>query len=133
MTAHGIVLFDGVCNFCNASVNFIIRHDRRDSFRFAPLQSDKGAELQARYGLDPKALDALILIESSRAYVKSDAALRVTRRLGGVYAVLYALIAIPPLIRDFFYDWFARRRYRWFGKKEECTAPLAEVRGKFLS
>jgi predicted DCC family thiol-disulfide oxidoreductase YuxK len=130
---HPIVLFDGVCNFCNRSVNFVIEHDRRGYFRFAPLQTAKGSEIARRHGIDPEQLDTFVLVENGRAYRKSGAALRVARRLGGLYALAYGLIAIPPFMRDVFYDWFARRRYRWFGKKDECMVPSSEVRERFLT
>jgi len=113
-------------------VNFIIKHDRRARFRFAPLQSEVGAEIPRRYHLDPNALDTLVLVENGRAHLKSGAALRIVRRLGGVYPLLYAFIVIPAPIRDFAYDWFARHRYRWFGKKDECMVPAAGVRSRFL-
>ena len=129
---HAIILFDGVCNFCDASVNFVIKRDRRGYFRFAPLQEPKGAEIARRYGVDPERLDTFVLIENGRAYRKSGGALRVTRRLGGVYPLAFAIIAVPPVIRDFFYDWFARHRYRWFGKREECMVPSEEVKARFL-
>ena len=131
--SHPIVLFDGVCNFCNRSVNWIIRRDRRGRFRFAALQSEAGTALQERYGLDPSALDTLVLVEAGHVYVKSTAALRIVRRLRSRWRALYGLIAVPRPVRDFAYDWFARRRYRWFGKREECMVPTAEVRGRFLA
>jgi predicted DCC family thiol-disulfide oxidoreductase YuxK len=130
--AHVIVLFDGVCNFCNRSVNWIIRRDPRGLFRFAPLQSDAGGKLQREFGLDPNALDTLVMIEDGRAYVKSTAALRILRRVRSPWRVLYPLIVVPRAVRDFAYDWFARRRYRWFGKREECMVPSPGVRERFL-
>jgi predicted DCC family thiol-disulfide oxidoreductase YuxK len=129
---HAVILFDGVCNFCNASVNFVIKRDKHGYFRFAPLQEPKGAEIARRYGIDPTRLDTFVLVERGRAYRKSGGALRVARRLGGLYPLGYALIAVPPFIRDFFYDWFARRRYRWFGKRDACMVPTPEVRERFL-
>ena len=81
---HAIILFDGVCNFCDASVNFVIKHDKRGYFRFAPLQEPKGAEIARRYGIDPERLDTFVLVENGRAYRKSGGALRVARRLGGL-------------------------------------------------
>ena len=129
---HAIVLFDGVCNFCDASVNFVIQCDKRGYFRFAPLQEPKGAEIARRYGIDPERLDTFVLVENGRAYRKSGGALRVAGRLGVLYRLAFALIIIPPFIRDFFYDWFARRRYRWFGKKHACMVPAPEVRERFL-
>jgi len=131
--SHTIVLFDGVCNFCNRSVNWIIRRDKRGHFRFAALQSDAGAALQERSGLDPSALETLVLIEGGKVYVKSTAALRIVRRVGWPWRALYALIGVPRPARDFAYDWFARRRYRWFGKRDECMVPSPAVRERFLS
>ncbi len=130
---YSIVLFDGVCNFCNRSVNAIIRRDERGYFRFAALQSDVGAELQQRYGLDPKAFDTLVLIEGGKVYTKSTAALRIARRLRWPWPALYAHVAVPRPARDFVYDWFARRRYRWFGKRDECMVPSPEARERFLT
>jgi len=130
---HAIVLFDGVCNFCNGSVNAIIRRDKRGYFQFAALQSDVGARLQRQYGLDPSALDTLVLIEGGRVYTKSTAGLRIARRLRWPWPALYAHLAVPPPVRDFVYDWFARRRYRWFGKRDECVVPSLEVRERFLT
>ena len=130
--SHAIVLFDGVCNFCNGSVNWIIARDRRGYFRFAALQSGVGDELLQRYGSDPSALDTLVLIEGVGVYTKSTAGLRIVRRLRPPWPALYALAIVPRPVRDFLYDWFARRRYRWFGKREECMAPSPEVRERFL-
>jgi predicted DCC family thiol-disulfide oxidoreductase YuxK len=130
--SHPIVLFDGVCNFCDASVNWIIAHERKALLRFAALQSPAGERLQREYGLDPTALDTLVLIEAGRTYRKSGAALRIMRRLRWPWPVLFGLVVVPAFIRDFAYGWFARRRYQWFGRKDECMAPSAEVRERFL-
>ena len=130
---HAIILFDGVCNFCNGAVNFVIKRDRRGYFRFAALQTANGGEIARKHGIDPERLETFVLVENGRAYRKSGGALLVARRLGGLYALAYGLIAIPPFMRDFFYDWFARRRYRWFGKKDECMVPSSEVRERFLT
>jgi predicted DCC family thiol-disulfide oxidoreductase YuxK len=127
------ILFDGVCNFCDAYVNFVIRNDRRDYFRFAPLQSEAGARIQTEYGLDPSQLDTFVVIERGKAYLRSTAALNIVRRLGGLYPMLYAAIVVPRPVRDFLYNWFAKRRYRWFGQKEECMIPAADVKGRFLT
>jgi predicted DCC family thiol-disulfide oxidoreductase YuxK len=128
---RSIVLFDGVCNFCSDSVNFIIRHDRHDRFRFAPLQSDIGQEMRARYGIDDS-VDSIVLIEDGQAFTHSTAALRIAKGLGGVWATAYALIIIPRPVRDYFYRLFAKYRYRLFGKKEVCMMPTPEVSAKFL-
>jgi predicted DCC family thiol-disulfide oxidoreductase YuxK len=127
-----IILFDGVCNFCNASVNWIIRRDKRRRFRFAPLQSAAGERLQREHALDPTSLDTMILLEGARADLRSTAALHILRVLGFPYRLAYAFIVIPPPIRDFVYDAFARRRYGWFGKKDECMVPTPEVRSRYL-
>jgi predicted DCC family thiol-disulfide oxidoreductase YuxK len=130
---HPIVLFDGVCNFCDASVNFIIRHDRRGRFQFAPLQSDVGKELRAKHGLERQRLETLVLIERGVAYTRSTAALRIAKRLSGPHSLLYALIAIPEPVRDAAYNWFARHRYQWFGRRDECAIPAANVGSRFLA
>ncbi|MBS1794492.1 MAG: thiol-disulfide oxidoreductase DCC family protein [Acidobacteria bacterium] len=125
-----IVLFDGVCNFCDGAVRFIIERDRRDYFKFAPLESETGKELVAKHGLG--GLDSIVLIEDERAFAHSTAALRIARRLSAGWPLLYVFIAVPKPIRDFFYKWFARHRYRLFGKKDECMMPTPEIRAKFL-
>lgn len=130
---HAIILFDGVCNFCSASVNLVIKRDKRGYYRFAPLQEPKGAEIARRYGIDPERLDTFVLVENGRAYPKSGGALRVARRLGGLYSLAFGFIVIPAFVRDFVYDWFARHRYRWFGKRDVCIVPTPEMRERFLT
>jgi predicted DCC family thiol-disulfide oxidoreductase YuxK len=131
-TNHPIVLFDGVCNFCNASINFIIRRDRRKIFRFAPLQSETGAKLLRQFGLPLDSVETMILSEDGGCYTRSTAALRIVRRLGGPWSVLYVLMVIPTAARDMVYDFVARNRYRWFGEKNTCMIPTPEVRERFL-
>lgn len=126
-----IVLFDGVCNFCNSAVNFIIRHDRANRFKFTPLQSDTGRELRAKYNIGEN-VDSVVLIEEGRAYAQSTAGLRIARGLGGVWSLAYVFIVVPTVIRDFFYKTFAKNRYRLFGKKEVCMMPTADVRERFV-
>lgn len=128
-----IVLFDGVCNFCNGTINWVIRHDKRGYFRFAPLQSEAGERLQQEYGFDPANHETFILIEDGKSYDRSTAALRMVRRLGGLYALAYALIVVPRPVRDFVYTQIARRRYRLFGRRDECMVPTPEVRSRFLT
>ena len=140
-----VVLFDGVCNFCDASVNFVIERDGGGYFKFAPLQSDAGKELAEKYGLKSEAaptggagddlipIDSVILVEDGEAYTYSTAALRIVKRLGGFWPLLYGFIAIPKPIRDFFYRLFAKYRYRLFGRKDECMLPSPEVRARFLT
>ena len=129
---QAVILFDGVCNFCNASVNFVIRHDRRNHFRFAPLQSAAGRALQTEYGLNPDALNTFILVENGKSYGRSDAALKVVRRLGFPLNITYAFIVVPRFLRDSLYNFAARNRYKWFGKKDACMVPDERLRRKFL-
>ena len=126
-----IVLFDGVCNFCNGSVNFIIARDPAEYFRFAPLQSVPGQELRARYAVDDS-VDSIILIEDDAAHIYSTAALRIAKRLGRGWPLFGIFRIIPRSIRDYLYRLFARNRYRLFGKKEVCMVPTPEVRKRFL-
>ena len=128
---RSIVLFDGVCNFCSDSVNFIIQHDTENKFMFAPLQSEKGIELRAKYGIEDN-IDSIVLIEDDKAFTRSTGALRIAKRLGGIWAAAYVLIIVPRPIRDYFYELFAKYRYRWFGKKDECMLPTPEIRARFL-
>jgi predicted DCC family thiol-disulfide oxidoreductase YuxK len=128
-----IILFDGVCNFCNSSVNFIIVHDKKNYFKFTPLQSDLGIKLLEKYNFDNSKTDSVILIENDNIYTKSTAALKISKHLNRLYSLLYILIIIPTFIRNFVYDIIAKNRYKWFGKKDSCMMPSAEIKSKFLS
>ena len=128
-----IILFDGVCNFCNGSVNFIIEHDRKNYFKFAPLQSETAQKLLEKHNIDKAETDSIILIENDTAYTHSTAALRITRHLDGVWSGLYGFIVVPKFARDFFYKLFAKYRYKLFGKKDACMMPTPEIREKFIS
>lgn len=128
-----IVLFDGVCNFCSGSVNFIIAHDPNGYFKFAPLQSDIGKGLLDKFEIDTGETDSIILIENEKAYVYSTAPLRIARKLSGLWSWFYVLRIVPRLIRDFFYRLFAKYRYRLFGKKDVCMMPTPEIRQRFLT
>lgn len=127
-----IVLFDGICNFCNSSVNRIIRHDKKNKFRFAALQSETGKKLAEQYGIDAKKTDSIILIENKKAYTKSAAILRIAKSLDKLYPLLYGMSIIPAFIRNAVYDLIAKKRYKWFGKKETCMIPTEEVKEKFI-
>jgi predicted DCC family thiol-disulfide oxidoreductase YuxK len=131
---NGIILFDGVCNFCNSSVNFIIDHDAKDYFKFAALQSEAGEQLQKEYGInaEDKSIDSVLLIEEGKLYTHSTAALRIARNLKGIWSLLYVFIIFPKPLRDFFYKRFAKNRYRLFGKRDACRLPSPEERAKFL-
>lgn len=128
----GIVLFDGVCNFCNSSVNFMIRKDNTDYFRFLALQSDKGKKIVEQFKLDPENLQTVILLENGRIYTRSTAALRIAKKLRGGWKLFYGFVIVPPFIRDMFYNIIAKNRYRWWGQKDSCMVPTADVRSKFL-
>ena len=128
-----VILFDGVCNFCNSSVNLIIKKDKKNIFRFAPLQSEIGGQLTKHYGIDPVKTDSIVYIEDGKAYVKSTAALKIARHMKGMYSLLYGFIALPKFMRDPFYNLVAKNRYKWFGKKDSCMVPTPEIRQKFIS
>jgi len=127
-----IVLFDGVCNFCNGAVNFIISHDPDKIFRFAPLQSEIGQELQGKHGIGND-IDSIVLVENDKAYTYSTAGLRVARTMGGIWSLAYVFIVVPAPIRDFFYRTFAKNRYRLFGKQDACMLPTPDIRERFLT
>ncbi|MGH9949311.1 MAG: thiol-disulfide oxidoreductase DCC family protein [Pyrinomonadaceae bacterium] len=127
-----IVLFDGVCNFCNGSVNFVIERDKAGYFKFAPLQSEIGEGLAAKYGIEKVETDSVIVIENDRAYTHSSAALRIVKRLDGIWSWFYIFIIIPKPIRDICYKLFAKYRYKLFGRQDACMMPTPEVRAKFL-
>lgn len=128
-----ILLFDGVCNFCNGAVRFVVPRDPTGHFRFAALQSETGREVQQRFGLDPDDLDTVVLVEGDRFHAKSGALLRVARHLSGAWPLLAAFLVIPRPLRDWAYDRFAERRYRWFGRSDECPVPTPELRERFLA
>ncbi len=128
-----IILFDGVCNLCNSSVQFIIKRDKNDVFRFAALQSEIGEKLVRERGIDTSKVDSIILIQPEVAYyVKSDAALRIAKSLSGIWPVLGAFLWLPSGLRDLIYDLVARNRYRIFGKRDACMVPTPELKEKFL-
>lgn len=128
-----IILFDGVCNFCDGAVNFVIERDKKNYFKFAPLQSENGQKLAAEHGIDLQKIDSVVLIEGGRAYTHSTAALKIARNLDGIWSLPFWLIVVPPAVRDYFYKLFAENRYRLFGKKDACMLPPPEVRAKFLN
>ena len=130
---HPIVLFDGVCNLCDASVRFVIDRDRTGRIRFAPLQSEAGQALLQRFGLLGADLDTMVLIEGDRIHTRSTATLRVARLLRRPWPLLAVFLLVPRFLRDFVYRAIARRRYRWFGRTEQCRVPTPELRERFLA
>lgn len=128
-----IVLFDGVCNLCNTAVDFIISRDEKERFKIAALQDEVTRELLKEYKINDDYLDSLVFIHQDAVFYKSRAALEIARNLGGLWPLLYTFIIIPNFIRDPLYNWIARNRYRWFGKKETCRLPTAQEKRRFLS
>jgi predicted DCC family thiol-disulfide oxidoreductase YuxK len=128
---ENIILFDGVCNLCNHSVQFIIKRDPKGHFKFASLQSEIGQKLVEQYGI-PKGIESIIYIENNKVFIKSSAALRISKKLNGYWGFLMILSILPSSFRDFFYDIIAKNRYKWFGKKESCMLPTTETKKRFL-
>lgn len=128
---HPILLFDGVCNLCEGTVQWIIERDRLGKFRFASLQSEVGGAILEEYG-ELNDLDTVILVYEGELYRKGDAALKVLKQLGMPQSLLYVFWIVPRFIRHRIYDWVAARRYRIFGKKESCMVPTPELRSRFL-
>lgn len=128
-----IILFDGVCNLCNRSVNFIIEKDKKDIFRFAFLQSEIGKKLLLERGLNPLIFDSVILIEPGIAYYqKSAAALEIVKHLSGGYSLLQYFSFLPESLRDSLYNTIVKNRYKWFGKEDNCRIPTPGLKAKFL-
>lgn len=127
-----VILFDGVCNMCNTSVNYVIDHDPAARFRFASLQSEAGTALARDHGIDASALSSMVLIEDGRAYLRSTAVLRICRRLRGPAKLLWPLIIVPGPLRDLGYRLIGKNRYRLFGKREACRLPTEADRERFL-
>lgn len=127
-----IILFDGVCNLCNGTVQFILKRDKKNRFMFSSLQGKTGQEYLQKFNLPLDTFNSFILVENDKIYTRSTGVLRMLKHLGGTWALLYAFIIIPPFIRDAVYNLIARNRYRWFGKKETCWVPTPELKRKFL-
>ena len=127
-----IVLFDGVCNLCSSSVQFILKHDKKNQFLFGSLQGKAGQEYLKKFNLPVDALNSFMLVEDDKLYTCSSGALRMLRHLGNGWQLLYAFIIVPKFMRDGVYNIIAKNRYKWFGKKEECWIPTQELKAKFL-
>lgn len=126
-----IILFDGECNFCNQSVQFIIKRDPKGHFKFTSLQNEIGKELLRTYNA-PVDMDSFVLIEGNKCYFQSSAALRVCKNLKGAWKLAYLLLIVPKPLRDTFYGIMAKNRYKWFGKRESCMIPSPKERKRFL-
>ncbi len=129
-----IILFDGVCNLCNGAVQFVIKRDKKDVFRYAALQSEIGERMVAERGIDTSKTDSIILVEPGVAYyTKSDAILEITKAFGGLWSLFGIFQWLPRGLRNVVYDLVARNRYKWFGRKDQCMIPTPELQAKFLS
>lgn len=128
-----IILFDGICNLCDASVQYVIKQDKKDSFRFVSLQSDLGQKIIKHIGIDTTKTDSVILYEPRIAYYyKAEAAIRIVKEIGGIYSFLTIFSILPNAILNYIYDYIAKNRYKWYGKKETCLIPTEEQKTKFL-
>jgi predicted DCC family thiol-disulfide oxidoreductase YuxK len=128
-----IILFDGVCNLCDSMVQFIIKHDKKDVFRFVALQSELGLTITKHIGVDVSKVDSVILYEPNIAYYyKAEAAFKIGKHIGGIYSLLSFFSIFPSIISNSVYDYIARNRYKWYGKKESCMIPTPELAAKFL-
>lgn len=127
-----LILFDGVCNLCNSSVNFIIKHDPKELFLFASLQSDAAKEILLQLNEEKIKMDSILLIEEGEIFEKSSAALRISKKLNKGFKLLYIFIVLPKPIRNFVYDYIAKNRYKWYGKKDSCMIPTPELKQRFI-
>jgi predicted DCC family thiol-disulfide oxidoreductase YuxK len=128
-----IILFDGVCNLCSGSVQFVLKHDKQKQFRFAALQSTAGQALLKKYNLNQTIFNSFVLIKDGKLYLKSTAALVVAKELSGPIKILYAFIIVPAFIRNAIYNIIAKNRYKWFGKQASCMIPSADIQSRFLN
>lgn len=133
MKEETVIFFDGVCNLCNRAVQFVIKHDPKGHFKFASLHSDYAKKYLRQFGDSAPEMYSLILIENGRIYHKSTGALRIARHLSGFWKLGWIFLIVPRFIRDGVYDYIARHRYKWFGKRNECMIPNPEIQQRFLS
>lgn len=126
------MLFDGVCNLCNSSVQFILKRDKKNQFLFGSLQGKTGQDYLSKFNLPPDTLNSFMLVEGDVLYSRSTGALRMLKHIGGPWSLLYAFIIVPKFIRDAVYTLIANNRYRWFGKQETCWLPTPALKEKFL-
>ena len=129
-----LILFDGICNLCNSSVLYVIKRDKKNIFLFAPLQSDAGKQIIQKFNIDTSQVDSIILYDPEKESIhhKSTAALKIASQLGFPTNVLAIFLVIPAFIRNWVYDFIAKNRYKWYGKKEACMIPTPELKSKFL-
>jgi predicted DCC family thiol-disulfide oxidoreductase YuxK len=129
---HPVILFDGVCNLCNAAVRFVIKRDKRNRFLFASLQSSFGQQQLSKERLNSVELQTIVLLKENKVFLQSDAALEIARHLSGIWPAFYLLKIFPRFIRDAVYNFISRNRYNFFGKTESCMIPDPKLRAKFI-
>lgn len=127
-----ILLFDGVCNLCNGAVQFVIKYDSKNNLRFAALQSEVGHQILDHFDLPQEDIFSVILVENEKVYLRSSAALRMYKNMGGIWSLMYFFIIVPRPIRDAVYNFIAKNRYKWFGQKDSCMIPTPELKSRFL-
>lgn len=128
-----LILFDGVCNLCTHSVQFVIQRDAKQQFRFASIQSDLGQKVLQQYGLSTTKINTVVLLNNNQIYTHSTAALHIAQHLGGLWQLASLALWVPAPLRDMVYTFVAQNRYRWFGKQESCWLPTPELKNRFLS
>lgn len=129
---QSIIIFDGVCNFCNKSINFIIKRDQKSNFLFTPIQNESAQELMKKHNINNKSIDTLILIKGEKCFLRSDAVFEIIKELSG-YWYLFGVFRIVPLsMRDYCYNFISNNRYKFFGKKDSCMIPTTELQKRFL-
>ncbi|MFN4234436.1 MAG: thiol-disulfide oxidoreductase DCC family protein [Bacteroidia bacterium] len=132
MTKNVILLFDGECNLCNGTVQFVIKRDKKAIIKFASLQSEIGKQLMQKFNIPTEYIDSIILVENNKVFYKSTAALRLSKKMDGLWPLIYVFIIIPAFIRNFVYDFIARNRIKWFGKADSCWVMTLELRERFI-
>ncbi len=130
---QNLILFDGVCNFCNSAVQMVIEIDRQKIFKFAAIQSELGQQLYRQHGLDPIDIQTLMLVDGERVLTRSDAVLEVLARLDGGWQLLAGFRAMPQPLRDWAYSEFARQRFVLFGRRDACMVPTPELQERFIA
>lgn len=133
MNDQPIILFDGICNFCNSAVNFTLKRNTKADILFAPMQSSSGQKILSQYHLPADRMESFVFIENKKPYKQSTAALKVCRHLNGLWPLCYGFIIIPKFIRDGIYNWVAKNRYKWFGVRQQCMIPTPEIKSRFLN
>lgn len=131
-TKNPVILFDGVCNLCNASVQWVLRRDKKAIFRFASLQSPSGGAILKKLGLPTDKFDSIVLVDGEKHFTRSAAAIKIASKLGGFWQIFIVFRLLPSFLRDGLYDFIARNRYRWFGRRETCWLPSPELKSRFL-